>query len=472
VNPPPQAPMSVGGHGRSSMPQRPRANAAASNRFDPLRLALLLVIVFSVSNIHGMFPVLAALRPALVLTAFAVMYAFLSPKQGVSQNFLIYWPAKVVLALGITASLSVPFGISMGAAGRFVIENYSKVIVLSLLIMASIKSGRHFGYFIWAYVISAAALTYQALFEFSLVQDYSGTMRLNDLRGYDANEVGSLLVAGLPLALMTMHTAALRGRIFAAVTLVGMVGAITRSGSKGAFVGLLAVGVVLFFSISAVSLPKRLAVLIVAIAGLTWSAPTGYWERMQGLISPTEDYNWQDTNGRRQLAIRGFGYMMDRPLLGIGISNFPRAEGTISSKAREHIAGTGLRWAAAHNSYVQIGAEMGVVGLGLWVSLLFGGIGAMVILHRRLPRRWSHGEVEQKWVYFGTRYLPTAMFGFAISATFISFAYADPAYFFAALMVGLYASSKDLLARETLVRSTTIPHTPGPVRPGGRNTAH
>ncbi len=440
--------MRVVDHGRSSMLQHPQVTRRGSITSDPFRLALMIVVVITVSNIHGVVPEVAKLRPALLLTAFALAYAFLNPKKEASHKFLDYWPAKVVLALGVVASLSVPFSISMGSAGRFVVETYAKVIVLSLLIMISMETARDFGYFVWSYVVSAAALTYQAVFEFGLVQDLGGTYRLNDLRGYDANEVGSLLVVGLPLVLLAMHTSAGRGKIFAAVTLVGTLAAIARTGSKGAFVGLLAVGALLLFTVNVVSLPKRMAMLIVMIVGLTWGAPPGYWKRMQQLQSPTEDYNWDSENGRRQVAIRGIGYMLDHPLLGIGINNFPRAEGTISSKAQDHTAGTGIRWTAAHNSYVQIGAEMGIVGLALWLALLFGGIGAMWSLHGRLPKRWSRGHVEQKWVYFGTQYVPIALFGFAVSSTFISFAYTDPAYFLAALMVGLYASSKELLDRE------------------------
>jgi len=58
------------------------------------------------------------------------------------------------------------------------------------------------------------------------------------------------------------------------------------------------------------------------------------------------------------------GYMVARPFLGVGANAFPQAEGRFSAYGRERqAAGRGVRWAAAHNSFVQVGAEPGVSGL-------------------------------------------------------------------------------------------------------------
>jgi O-antigen ligase len=134
------------------------------------------------------------------------------------------------------------------------------------------------------------------------------------------------------------------------------------------------------------------------------------------------------------------GYMMQRPFFGVGISNFPTAEGTMSEKSRTHVAGTGIRWAAAHNSYVQIGAELGVPGLTLWVILIFGGIVQMHRLRSRLPKYWARGDPEERFLYVTAMYLPVALVGFAVSSFFVSFAYLDPIYILAALMAGLYVA--------------------------------
>src|SRR5207247_11224361 len=45
-------------------------------------------------------------------------------------------------------------------------------------------------------------------------------------------------------------------------------------------------------------------------------------------------------------------------------------EGTISPLARLQERGRGVRWGAAHNTFIQVGAELGVPGLLLFIGLI------------------------------------------------------------------------------------------------------
>ena len=71
--------------------------------------------------------------------------------------------------------------------------------------------------------------------------------------------------------------------------------------------------------------------------------------------------------------------MMANPLLGVGPGNFQTAEGTLSPLAERQQYGVGVRWNAAHNSFVQIGAELGFPGLALFVAVI---VSAFVALRR------------------------------------------------------------------------------------------
>src|SRR6266446_1428225 len=68
--------------------------------------------------------------------------------------------------------------------------------------------------------------------------------------------------------------------------------------------------------------------------------------------------------------MRGLGYMVDHPAFGVGMRHFQVAEGTISSRARLQERGIGVWWGAAHNTFVQAGAELGIPGLLLLLGLL------------------------------------------------------------------------------------------------------
>ena len=262
--------------------------------------------------------------------------------------------------------------------------------------------------------------------------------------------MGPLLIVGLVLTVLTFLTAGKKGRAASAGLLVGIGVALARSGSRGAFLGLIGTGCALLFSLKRVSLVKRLGFVVVVVVGLAVAAPPGYWEQIGTVFSPTKDYNWQSGEGRREIWRRGLGYMFDHPISGIGINNFERAEGTISDKARLSFAGDPIRWTSPHNSFLQVGAELGIPGLILWSSLVVGGIVGMTHLRRRLPPTWMHGDPEERFLYLATLHLPLALVGFAITAFFLSFAYLDLIYVLAAFVAGTYVAVKDK-ARRTAV---------------------
>jgi len=157
---------------------------------------------------------------------------------------------------------------------------------------------------------------------------------------------------------------------------------------------------------------------------------------MNSLKDPTEDYNWDAESGRRQLAKRGIGYMLRYPLTGVGVNNFSKAEWQISSMASEVGRQKGIPGKAAHNTWVQVGAEMGVTGLVLWLLFVFGTMWAVGRTRRKLPSSWKRGPPDRRLLYSLSFYLPLAIWGFAVPSSFVSHAYMDPMYYLAAISAG------------------------------------
>jgi len=416
--------------------------------FDPLRLSLFLLTVLTVSRVHQHFPFIAQFRPALLLAALTGIYAYLNPRliaKGVFQN----WIPKLVAAIAVWACLSVPFGISLGGAAKFFLDEYSKTLIYFVLLVVAIRGPRDLYTLIWAYVISSGILVYLSWFVFK-VKRYSinGLERISSGYTFDANDLGLVLIIGLALAILTYQTSGKYGKLASAGVVLGVGATIARSGSRGAFVGLVVVGIALLFMLKSVSVTARLGFLFATVIALGIAAPPGYWRQMGTILRPSDDYNATTINGRVAVAKRGMGYMFEYPIFGLGLNNFARAECFISDKAQNHIVGTGLRCTPPHNSYVQAGAELGVPGLIMWSCLVFGSIIGMNRLRRRLPRSWARGDPEQRFMYLATMYLALAMIGFAVTAFFLTFAWLDMVYYLAAMMAGLY-SCVELRLRET-----------------------
>jgi O-antigen ligase len=424
---------------------------------DPYRRAVFLVLVMTISRIHQNFHFLNPLRPALTATALAAIYAYVNPKFLVSGSLTRTWPGKAIAGLFVAACLSVPLSISIGGSGAFILFEYIKTIVFAFLVIAAIRNVRDLYTMVWATVISSGALSYLSLFVFKMRKaSDDGLLRIQNGYSYDANDIATVAVTSLALALLVAQTSKGKGRFLAIAIVAGLGATIAKTGSRGGFVGLVTFGLALLIMLKTVPVAKRIMFLLITLLGLTIAAPPGYWEQMQTVLSPTQDYNWTAPTGRKEVFKRGLGYMMRNPITGIGVDNFPRAEGTLSDRAIAQSLDPslpGIKWSVAHNSFLESAVEMGVVGFGFFCMLVFGGIFGLNKLRRSLPKHWVRGDPEQQFLYKTSLYLPVAFAGFAASAFFVSFAYRDLVYLLGALSAGLIISVEQKLKEESQVRA-------------------
>ena len=428
--------------------RRPGASTYLKLARDPLRISLFLLTIITISRVHQHWKFIGKLRPALVLAFLTAVYAYLNPRLIERRGPFYTWPAKVTVALGVLACLSAAFGISLGGSAMFIITEYSKTLVFAFLLFAAIRNATDLYTLAWAYVVSAAILVWMALFWFGLSHaSNSAVDRLSNLYTWDANDIGVVLIVGLALSLLIFQTTSGKGKVAAGLIIAGIGATIARSGSRGTFVGLMVFGIALLFMLKQVPVVNRAIFLGVIVLGLVIEAPPGYWEQMKTIAAPKEDYNWTAKDGRKEVAKRGLGYMMEYPVFGLGINNFWRAECFDSDKAQNHVIGTGIRCTPPHNSYIQSGAEMGIPGLILFCSLVFGGIASCARLRRRLPRSWLKGDPEQRFLYLSTMYLQLGFIGFAVCAFFLTFAWLDIIYMLAAYLGGLYIAIGEKASR-------------------------
>lgn len=439
--------------------------ATLSWKWDPVKISLFVLTIIAVSRIHQHWKIIGRLRPALVMVALLAFYAIANPRSVKADNLVKYWPAKVVMAICALAYLSIPFGISMGNSGLFVLNVFSRTIVYALLVMVAVKSARDVYFHAWSYTIGAGILSWLSLFVFGLTK-YDGYARLSDLYTYDANDTGLVVVMGLPLVLLVLQNAKPLGKVTAVLIAGAICATVARTGSRGAFVGLIAVALGMLFLVQSISVFKRVLVMTVGVVALTAWAPEGYWKQMHTVLAPDQDYNMRVREGRMEVAKRGMGYMLAYPVFGVGINNFQKAECSISEKAKTYVSGNPMRCTPPHNSYAQAGAELGVGGLLLFVTMIWGGAVSMVRLSRRLPKQWSHGTREQRLARMAPQYIAVSCVGFGTCSFFLSFAWMDVTYFLAALLVGAHAVADHHLAEwNAAARPSPMPQVRVPSAP-------
>lgn len=416
--------------------------ATALGRSDLLTRAVAATYLFSVGRLQEMVPPLMLLRPALLLMAVSCAYIVLKPGATQGAATLAAWPSRVVLTLAVLTFVGAPFGISLGASGLFLLTWFLPVLLFWGLMVVSIRGARDLSTLIWGFMLGTALLCMNSIFFLNVAASFgSATLRLEGADGamFDANDLCVVLAMALPLCILQFQT--VRSRLAKAACLV-LIGAIAQtialSGSRGGFIGLAVMAIVLLVMAKSISVPRRFAIVCVAAVVLFATAPPGYWEQMATVLAPQDDYNFTSSGGRIAIWKRGIQYMLDYPLFGLGVSNFNMAECTISPLVNPlEATGDPNICAAPHNSYIQAAAELGIPGLVLWVSLVAGAFVAPLRLRRRLPKSWITGDAEERFLYRLTMYLPISAIGFACTAFFVSHAWNDMPYALAAWTAGL-----------------------------------
>jgi O-antigen ligase len=389
-------------------------------------------VATAVGRVHDLFPVLQPLRPALVSAALAVGL-FLLQQSGPRQvTRLRSATTACVLGLLLWAALSVPGALSVGVAFRFLTDFFVKTVIMYIVIAGCMRSVRDVERLVFVYFAATAVYAAVVLVRFQL--GGGDDWRLSHLYDYDANDFATLIGTAMPLGLYFVLTGRRPlSRLLCAAGLVVLAVGDIRSGSRGGFLALLAVAGFVLFRFTTMPARSRVAGLAVIVAVVCFTASDRYWEQMQTVLNPHEDYNTTTETGRVKIWERGMGYMASNPVLGVGAANFPVAEGTISPMANRAEYGRGVRWGAAHNSFVQVGAELGIPGLVFFVGAI---VTALLALKRvaRSALRIGAGALRVARL---AQSLMAAVVGFAVGGLFLSLGYSDMLYTLLGLAVGL-----------------------------------
>ncbi|HEV8400333.1 MAG TPA: O-antigen ligase family protein [Gemmatimonadales bacterium] len=397
--------------------------------WDLLLVCPAVYVATAVGRIHELFPILGYLKPALVATALGLGLYALQQRGLRNVGRLRSAATSCLLGLLLWGALSVPGALNQGLAFQSW-TNYVQTALLCLLVAGSVRNPKDVERLCLVYFGVTVVYTAVVLSRFELGAD---NWRLSRLYYYDANDFATLIVTAMPLGLyfaLSRHRVSLRLLALAGLGLLAI--GLIRSGSRGGFLAFLALVAFVLLRVTTIPARMRLAGLVLIVAITFGAASDQYWTQMQTIISPKRDYNLTSEEGRVRIWERGIGYMTGNPVFGVGLRNFQVAEGTISAQARRAERGLGVRWGAAHNSFVQIGAELGVPGLLLFVALFVSAFRSLA----RAARRFRSGDYGPEASRLAQT-LMASLVGFVVGGFFLSLAYADLLYTLVAFSIGM-----------------------------------
>ena len=414
-----------------------------------LMACLAVYVLTAVGRVHQLFGVLELLHLTLLSAAAATGYLLLSDR-GIRRTrpILRSFTTRAVLAIGLWITLSIPGALWPGGAMHLLTDQYAKAAVMFVVIASAVRGLRDVERLTFAYLAGVAFYAAMLLARFRVGGGGGESWRLGSLYYYDANEFATLATMALPLGVyFLLRSGPLWRRAAAAGSLGVLTVAFIWAGSRGGFLALLAVGAFLLVRYTAVPVALRLGIATMLVVVFAAAASDTFWTEMRTILKPQDDYNFTGDQGRVEVWKRGIGYMLDNPVLGVGGDNFPTAEGTLSPLAREASIGHGVKWSAAHNSFLEIGAELGFPGLFLFLAALGSGFAALRAV-RRAPSQRSSGARSPPPRQLAQA-LAAALLAYVVGGFFLSLAYHDMIYVLLALIVALHKVTVPGLRRRT-----------------------
>ena len=405
--------------------------SARTSKWDLLLVCVAVYLATSIGRVHQLFPILSVFKPALVATVLAIGLYLLQQYGQRRIALLNSSTTTCLLGLVVWGALSIPFALTQGVAFQFWID-FDRTVVMTLVIAGSVRDARDLSRLMFVYGGATVLYTAVVLSRFQL--GGGDNWRLGRLFFYDANDMATLIASAMPFALyFLLGQRRLVVRILAVFGLAILAVGLIRSGSRGGFVALLAIVMFMLLGFTTISTRARLIGSAGILAVVFVAASDRYWQQMQTIFNPRQDYNLTSEEGRLKVWTRGLGYMIDHPLVGVGGDNFAVAEGTISAFARRAERGAGVHWGAAHNAFIQVGAELGVPGLLLFIGLLATAFRSLRRVTRRAARAGPAGADLSRLA----QTLMAALIGFGVGAFFLSLAYMDMLYTLIALSIAL-----------------------------------
>ena len=420
---------------RQAAPATPVVNAPPPPRgrgWDLLLVCLGVFMLTSVARVHQLFPALNLIKPVTLSGVLAIALCLLDRAPARRIGPLQIRATHYLIALVAWMALSVPGAMWPGGAFATLLD-FIKTVLITLVIVTAVRNVRDVErltlvYFVGAVVFAAVVLSRT---NFQLAAEG----RMERLYFYDSNDFATYAITAMPLGLFFAASERRLWMRCAAWTGIALLAAgFIWTGSRGGFLAFMAV--IAYFLLRYTSVQRSWRWSAVAVIALLVTVVAGdtYWTRINTVLHPTQDYNLTSDQGRVQIWRRGVGYMLDHPVLGVGAGNFPRAEGTISPLLSRTPRGRSVKWGPPHNSYVQVGAELGVVGLLIFGALLFNVFRALGKSLRSAagpptPARRATARLAQS--------LTASLIGFVVGSFFLTLAFHDLLYMLVGLALGL-----------------------------------
>ncbi|HWJ57949.1 MAG TPA: O-antigen ligase family protein, partial [Vicinamibacterales bacterium] len=391
---------------------------------------------------QDLFPPLAVLHLAEVSALVGLFSLFMGRMRRREPVTRMTAEFAGVLAFGAIILATAPFSLWFGGSFGVFTDLYAKVILIYLLAVNAVASPKRLERLTWVLVLSVGYVGFRAVLDYARGVNLiaRGTRVQGSVGGImqNPNDLALNMVAFVPLAVFFALSARTPWRrLIAAACALFMAGAVVASGSRGGFVGFLAMVLVL----AVMQVRRRPAVIIAGVLAALCALPllpASYWRRIASITDHSKD-DYGSADARETLMGESLQAYMENPVIGVGAGEFKDWNPGHRIEA----------WHESHNVWLQVAAELGTLGLAAFFFLVARAFVA-VFQTRRLLRRAAggrHGEppagdpAELALLDAHAAAMMASLAGWFVCAFFASVAYNWTFYY----LLALAATPRDIL---------------------------
>ncbi|MEP6925975.1 MAG: O-antigen ligase family protein [Pyrinomonadaceae bacterium] len=355
---------------------------------------------------YELIPALSGFSSMALVIAIATLLIYL-PTQFSTEGSLSTFPTEIkcILFIAFWAILTIPIAKDPALAWRKFSGDYVKVIIMFVIMVNSLQTKSRLKGLMWLSISVGVMLSYQALLlyqkgEFK-AEGYRVNVEFGGMFG-NPNDLAMHLVIFTPIALLLgIASKNIVVKLVYFVTAAMMVAGSIVTQSRGAFLGLIAVGAVLVWKLGrnnrlqAIIISSAIALMLIVLA------PGNYGLRILSIFVPGLD-PVGSSDQRKELLIQSLWVTLRNPL-GIGFANFPVV---------------GIRNLQTHNAYTQVSSELGWIAIAVYLILLISPLRKLGAIERRM---FAQGDFS--WIYHLSIGVQASIAGYMVASFFGPVAY-------------------------------------------------
>jgi len=327
---------------------------------------------------NEMFPGIFGSLPLAKVVGISTTLAYIVSRL-IKGERLTIWPLElkmvaIILLLGI---LFIPTSAAPHDSINMLTDPFVKVVIIFVLMINLVTSFNRLLLIMKAVVLCGTLMALLAIKSYMAGElDTEGIRIAGAVGGTfgNPNDMAISFDLMLPLAVgLAMAHNRLQRMLYFACSAIFVAGVVVTF-SRGGFLGLVAMGGLLLWKISRRNRIAAVMVVALTIGVFVVAMPGGYGDRLVSIFEAEKDATGSRA-ARWDLLQRAVSVAASNPIIGVGIGNY-------------HIYS--LHEYVAHNSYLEIAAELGVAGLIAYLILIFAPLRSMRRIERRTSERLHH----------------------------------------------------------------------------------